>query len=256
MKYLIVNADDFGASRGINRGILEAHERGILTSTSLLVDWPASEEAAALSRTAPTLSVGLHVYLPNDEDRAPEESRRRRRAILADQFSRFHELMGRPPTHLDAHHNVHRDPAALPDFLDLAEEHGLPLREHSLVRYFSKFYGQWGGQTHLEQINVESLARMLETQIGEGITELSCHPGYLDENYVTGYSAEREAELRTLYDPVVRGVIAAQPIQLMSYCDLSQLLAGGLKKETAMLKVMVSPGNAMNLPLGGRAPSG
>src|SRR5213078_1507398 len=48
----IINADDFGASRGINRGILEAHERGILTSTSLLVDWPASEEAAALSRTA------------------------------------------------------------------------------------------------------------------------------------------------------------------------------------------------------------
>ncbi|PYR01516.1 MAG: hypothetical protein DMF97_07400, partial [Acidobacteria bacterium] len=35
MKYLIVNADDFGASSGINRGILEAHQRGILTSTSL-----------------------------------------------------------------------------------------------------------------------------------------------------------------------------------------------------------------------------
>ena len=41
MKYLIVNGDDFGASRGINRGILEAHQDGILTSTSLFVDRPS-----------------------------------------------------------------------------------------------------------------------------------------------------------------------------------------------------------------------
>ena len=59
MKYLIVNADDFGASHGINRGIQEAHQRGILTSTSLLVNAAVSREAAELSRTAPELSVGL-----------------------------------------------------------------------------------------------------------------------------------------------------------------------------------------------------
>jgi len=46
MKYLIVNGDDFGASHGINRGIIEAHQQGILTSTSLLVSTPWSEEAA------------------------------------------------------------------------------------------------------------------------------------------------------------------------------------------------------------------
>ena len=49
MKYLIVNADDYGASRGINRGILEAHRRGILTSTSLLVNTAWSGEAAEMS---------------------------------------------------------------------------------------------------------------------------------------------------------------------------------------------------------------
>src|SRR5206468_2523251 len=58
MKYLIVNGDDFGYGRGINRGIVEAHERGILTSTSLMVKTPWSEEAAALSRSMPDLSVG------------------------------------------------------------------------------------------------------------------------------------------------------------------------------------------------------
>jgi YdjC-like protein len=46
-RYLIVNADDFGQSSGVNRGIIEAHEKGILTSASLMVRWPATEEAAA-----------------------------------------------------------------------------------------------------------------------------------------------------------------------------------------------------------------
>ena len=45
-RHLIVNADDFGYSRGVNRGIIEAHERGIVTSASLMVKQPASEEAA------------------------------------------------------------------------------------------------------------------------------------------------------------------------------------------------------------------
>ena len=60
---LIVNADDFGQSPGVNRGVIRAHERGIVTSVSLMVRWPASTEAAAYGRAHPALSVGLHVDL-------------------------------------------------------------------------------------------------------------------------------------------------------------------------------------------------
>ena len=60
-KYLIVNADDFGQSAGVTRGIIEAHERGIVTSTSLLVRWPAATEAARYARAHPGLAVGLHL---------------------------------------------------------------------------------------------------------------------------------------------------------------------------------------------------
>src|SRR5881628_541426 len=180
MIYLIVNADDFGASRGVNRGILEAHKHGILTSTSLLVTTPWAEEAAELSLTAPDLSVGLHVDLGNNIDPLAADSGRRLSEELLAQFDRFRRLMGRPPTHLDSHHNTHRQPRALPHFLELSREHGLPLREHSPVHYFSKFYGQWGGETHLEQISAGNLVRMFETEIEEGVTELSCHPGYVD----------------------------------------------------------------------------
>jgi predicted glycoside hydrolase/deacetylase ChbG (UPF0249 family) len=60
MRYLVVNADDFGSCSGVNRGIAEAHARGIVTSTSLMVGRPASEEAALVARAFPALSVGLH----------------------------------------------------------------------------------------------------------------------------------------------------------------------------------------------------
>src|SRR3954468_13186968 len=199
-RYLIVNGDDFGASRGINRGIIEAHSRGILTSTSLLVDSPSSGEAAELARNHSQLGIGLHIDLRKGMDERPEivhdELRR--------QFLRFEKLTGRPPTHLDSHHNVQRRPDLLPCFRKFAEQTGLPLREHSHVRYFSQFYGQWGGEQHLEQISVGTLLRMLETELQEGVTELSCHPGYVDGDFQTGYSVEREAELRTLCDPAVR----------------------------------------------------
>src|SRR5438128_1512986 len=62
-RYLIVNADDFGQSPGVNRGIMRAHEQGIVTSASLMVRWPAAAEAAAYPRTRTGLSLGLHVDL-------------------------------------------------------------------------------------------------------------------------------------------------------------------------------------------------
>src|SRR5438094_4776895 len=125
MKYLIVNADDFGASRGINRGIIEAHRNGIVTSASLMVNTPFSAEAAKLADEVPHLSVGLHVHLPTETNGSPESARDE----LQKQFARFVELMGRTPTHLDSHHNTHRDPQLLPHLVEIAGEDGLPVRQ-------------------------------------------------------------------------------------------------------------------------------
>ena len=217
MRYLIVNADDFGASPGINRGILEAHRTGILTSTSLMVDTPWSAEAASAGRDEVALSVGLHVVLPEDVNGVEP------REAIERQYARFVALMGGPPTHVDSHHNVHRDPVLLASFLEFCRERALPLRGHSPVRYFSKFYGRWGGESHPEQVSVESFARMLATEIGEGITELSCHPGYVDPRAPSEYALEREAELRTLCDPRARVILEAEQITLVSYHDLNRL---------------------------------
>ena len=221
MKLLIVNGDDFGASQGINRGIIEAHDRGILTSTSLLVGAPASPAAAEIGRATPRLSVGLHVDLPaapgaNDDERLVRES-------LRAQLARFHALMGRPPTHLDSHHDVHRDPRWLPLFRELADEHTMPLRGQSTVRLLSKFYGRWAGESHPEQISTTNLVQLLSREVEDGVTELCCHPGYVDPQFSTGYSAEREVELRTLCDPILPRVLRTLSIRLLSYHELDRL---------------------------------
>src|SRR5262245_53658820 len=132
MKYLIVNADDFGLSAGVNRGVVEAHRGGILTSASLMVETGGSEEAARLMKELPWLSVGLHADLP---DSLPEASRAR--VELERQMRRFHRLTGRAPTHLDSHRNRHRKPELLPEFIEVAHAHNVPLREHSAALYFS-----------------------------------------------------------------------------------------------------------------------
>src|SRR5262245_61481826 len=222
MRYLIVNGDDFGASAGVNRGILDAHRRGILTSASLMVNMPASEAAASLAREAPELSIGIHVNLTNEggDPVADLDDAGGCRAELDRQLARFLELLGRTPTHVDSHHNVHRRPSLRPLFVDLARRHGLPLREHCGARYFSSFYGQWAGETHLEQVSVDTLRRMLQDEIGDGVTELACHPGYVDSEFPSVYSIEREAELRTLCDPAIRATVLELGVRLIGFRDL------------------------------------
>jgi len=213
-------------SRGINRGIVEAHEAGVLTSTSLLVDGPASEDAVALAGAHPNLAVGLHLEL----DAAGPE----RVAVECErQLARFLELTREAPTHLDSHHDVHRDPRVLPHVLARARRAKVPVRGHSGARHLGKFYGQWGGRTHPEQIGVDGLLRLLDADVHEGVTELSCHPGYVEPGFRSSYVAEREVELRTLCDPRVRDGIRAREIQLIGFRDLPALAVPAAASEGA-----------------------
>ena len=62
-RQLVVNADDFGISRGVNRGIVEAHRQGIVTSASLMPNLPSAEDALTRATTCPGLGLGLHLTL-------------------------------------------------------------------------------------------------------------------------------------------------------------------------------------------------
>ena len=210
MKSLIVNGDDFGASHGINVGIVEAHRNGILTSASMMVDTAAAAEAAQLSARNPTLDVGLHVVITPGETAAPA-------AEVERQLERFVELTGGPPTHIDAHHHAQHDERVLPAFLAVAGRHGLPLRGHCGVRPVTSFYGQWDGETHLEGISPGALMRILATEVEDGFNELCCHPGHVSEDLVSSYVAERRAELDTLCDPGVAAALGEREIRLVTF---------------------------------------
>jgi predicted glycoside hydrolase/deacetylase ChbG (UPF0249 family) len=118
---------------------------------------------------------------------------------------------------VDSHRDVHRDERLFPAFRELARRWGVPLRGDSPVSCLSKFYGQWAGESHPEQLAVESLGRILAAGVGEGVTELICHPGYCDGMLKSSYMREREVEVATLCDPRTRRAVADLGIELVNH---------------------------------------
>ncbi|HSF31954.1 MAG TPA: ChbG/HpnK family deacetylase [Candidatus Tectomicrobia bacterium] len=229
-RYLIVNADDFGQSHCINRGIVIAHRRGIVTSASLMVRWPAAPEAAAYAREHPTLSLGLHVDLGEKVFHNGEWEPVYTVVPLPDptaiadevwrQLDAFRHLMGRDPSHIDSHQHVHLREPVRTVLIEMAQQLEMPLRHCSRdVCYRGGFYGQTAEGVPLpEVISVAGLIRILET-LPSGYTELGCHPGDgCDLN--TMYRQERVEELGVLCDPRVRAAIQTMGIELRSFENL------------------------------------
>lgn len=227
---LIVNADDFGLSPGVNRGVIEAHEHGIVTSASLMVRWPAAVEGAAYARAHQDLSVGLHLdfaewivregvwdslyeVVARDDAHAVEVEVDR-------QLEAFRRLVGRDPTHVDSHQHAHLQEPARTIVQTRARELEVPVRHHGPTRYCGDFYGQErDGTRHPHLITVEHLVEIFAS-LSEGTTELGCHPGYPD-GFESNYVEERATEVLVLCDPRVRHAIAKYDIELTSFASLT-----------------------------------
>lgn len=220
-KYLIINADDFGASTGVNRGIPDCHTRGVVTSTSFMVTGAATREAIAMSRDHPALAIGLHWDVWGEDE---GEFDLTNVAAVRDEFRRqlgtFQDWFGRMPTHVDSHRHAHRKDHLMPVFQELVEPLRIPLRDDGRVIFVGGFYAQWEWKvTNLEYVSVPFLERMIRTEVPVGFTEFSCHPGYVSNDYYPVYRSEREAEVRTLTNRQIRQTIADQGIRLISYAD-------------------------------------
>lgn len=229
---LIVNADDFGASRGINRGIVEAHVSGVVTSASLMVTGPATADAVAMTCAHTSLGLGLHLDLDGvqADPRLDLGDARVVRWEMARQLNRFQELTGRAPTHLDTHHHIHRRPEIRRIARDLASQIGVPLRGEGPVKFVGVFYGQpRADKTDLHHVSPQFLICVLRGEVGEGASEIGCHPGYVSDDLVSTYRYERETELRTLKDPSVREAIYRLGITLASYRDLAVAAPAGFR---------------------------
>ena len=164
MRQLIVNADDLGLTKGVNRAILEAHAGGVVTSTTLMANGAAFEDAIGLLHSAPGLSVGCHVVLIDGTPVSPPDAVTTMRAIRSAEpekfysrlsavaaravFGGFHpdELTGEivaqikkvqaagiRVTHLDSHKHTHIFPAILKSLVKAARICGVPAIRNPFV---------------------------------------------------------------------------------------------------------------------------
>ncbi len=225
MKLLVVNADDLGYDPEIDRGILEAHARGIVTSATAMVDTPFAEAAL---RVAPrSLGIGLHAVLDPSLGRAAAE------AALRRQLARFEALRGEAPTHLDSHRHVHAQPEILAAFAAVAAKEGLPVRAIDGAMRAALHAGGiatadafLGDAARRPAWTVEELLAAL-AGVGEGVTEIMAHPGHAPTHTRTSFGIEREVELDALCHPLAREAIERAGIRLCSYAEVRGRLAAG-----------------------------
>jgi chitin disaccharide deacetylase len=247
-KLLIVNADDFGLSKGQNYGIVEACRRGIVTSTTALVNGEAVEHAAQLSRELPALGVGMHFVLTlgmplspmpgltrdgllgkwiweqAEQDALPLDEIARE---LDGQFNRFIDLFGREPTHIDSHHHVHMIPAIFAIVADFAQRKGVAMRVDRKVQglspftvpstagFSSAFYGDEISEALFLQVLDDSTAR------GERSLEVMAHPAFVDNTVrKSAYCWPRLAELEVLTSASLKYEIAGRGYRPGTFRDL------------------------------------
>ncbi len=243
---LIVNADDWGLTRGVSEGILAAHRGGIVTSTTVLAT--ATLDRGLVARLLDSgLGVGLHVNLTlgrpltrgtslvdgrgsfvRDARRAAARASAAdvRREIAA-QVEKFEKVFRRPPTHLDSHHHVGLHPPVREVILDIARGLGVPVRSQDPaarsrvrsagLRTPDHFFGESGPGAYWSPATTLANLKALP----DGVSEFMTHPGWFDADLAySRYGRQRETEMIGLGTPVARAAAAALGITLCTFADL------------------------------------
>jgi predicted glycoside hydrolase/deacetylase ChbG (UPF0249 family) len=243
---LIVNADDWGLTRGVSEGILAAHRHGIVTSTTVLATAALDRELVARVRDS-GLGLGIHVNLTlgapltrgrslvDRDGRFVRDARRAAaRATAADvraeveaQVERFRSALRRPPTHLDTHHHVGLHSPVREVVLDVARALGVPVRSQDPearararaagLRTPDHFFGESGPDAYWSTARVVRHLR----ELPPGVSEFMCHPGRFDDDLgYSRYGRQREVEMTGLGTPAARAAVAALGIELRHFGHL------------------------------------
>ncbi len=230
MKKLIVVADDFGFTSGINKGCLETYQSGILTEMSLMLDSPATVEGVRVALDNNIEGLGIHITLndivgtgkyfrTDDYKKLLEESTAEKlSARVEDELKRFEDLVGRIPTHINGHKNCHLHPKIVKVISDYAVKNKI---------YVRRSWAFSDGNSAGEDVNQELIDNgvMITDYIFERIvgsydeayagflhdlssieenttTEIFFHPAYVDAQ-LKSYSSllyDRERDIKLLTD--------------------------------------------------------
>jgi hypothetical protein len=243
---LIVNADDWGLTRGVSEGILAAHRHGIITSTTVLAT--ADLDRNLVARLLDTgLGAGLHVNLTlgapltrgksltDGHGRFVRDARQAAaratasdvRAEVEAQVTKFRKMFRRAPTHLDSHHHVGLHPPVREVVLDIARALGVPVRSQDAaartrarsagLRTPDHFFGESGPGAYWSPATTLANLRALP----DGVSEFMTHPGWFDAGLAySRYGRQRETEMIGLGTPAARAAAAALRITLCSFAEL------------------------------------
>ena len=234
---LIVNSDDFGLTPGVNLGIIDALKRGILRSTTAMMNMPAIEMAAEMAKANPDLGVGIHLVLTagkpllkTHKTIVDENGNFLKNAVLVRkqdvdveevyaeyvaQMERYIELFGHKPTHIDGHHHTHKLPQTVEATKRLAEKYGMKyIREvESEVAFIPDFYGP--------NTNFDQFKKVLERHKDAAYVELMCHVALIDVDLIqcSTYNFDRVHELETLIGSQAKAYIAELKIELTNFAS-------------------------------------
>lgn len=205
-RHLIVNADDFGYSFSINRGIIEAHTKGIVTSTSVMVDAIAAHGAKDLTHFS-ELSIGLHFELKELENIQAELER---------QVEKFIAIVGKEPDHIDTHKRHTTDDGIKEVLTEYAKIHIVRIRG-----FDAKHIGSFGVNSN--DSSIIQLKKSID-EATDNYNELMCHVGYSD-NYLrehSSYNDPREEELKSICNPAAKQYLQEQGLALATWKDLNE----------------------------------
>ncbi len=258
MRYLIVNADDFGFSPEVIKGVIEAYQNGIVTDTSVLIRSPYAE--MALSRAFEVgLPVGVHIdfvteyhlhqhqsnqNLVGPNGQLTHELNEREfhnhiehsftsdeliglRDEIRSQVNLFIRLAGEKPSHLDYHFGLHYLPEVMAIYITVAEEYQLPIRwgsQYAGTNPYSASPAVFCDAFHgSPETSVEDFIKLIDKP-WEGVMEICCHPGYFTpEGLPDANNKDREYELAVLVDPRLKLELQNRKIQLVNYHFVSDL---------------------------------
>lgn len=210
MKYLIINADDFGYSKIFNASILALIKNGLISSTTVMVNWINVEQASQISELSEltkshNLSVGLHLEF-SDDNFKPEIER---------QYGRFFSIFGFKPSHIDLHKSTFLKKAHQA-IMEFCKEKNLPCRNHKIgVVDVVKTQNEVLSGT---KMSFEELKSFIENLKDGESYEILFHPGSYDPNCKSSLNKERELDVKKIEE--INPFLKENNIKLISYIDL------------------------------------
>lgn len=207
---VIFNSDDFGYSKGVNYGIIDAFTDGILTSTTIMANMPGFEHAVKLGQQHTGLGIGVHLTLTCGNPILKNIN------TLVNEFGEFKSKKnydnglkvnpdevkcewdaqiqrvlrsGITPTHLDSHHHIHTYGNNQEIVIELARKYDLPIRSnfnmpHDIkqVEYFEPLFDEVGFEEKDRTTDLDAYLKELIQKIHKyKSVEIMCHCAYLDE---------------------------------------------------------------------------